>query len=87
MTEPPEEEGAQTFAELGLTKEVLTALDEMGWETPTPVQRDSYPLAVAGHDVTKLPSTPPELVQNCPYPSSGRAGYYVDQRSGHFTDE
>ena len=51
MTEPPEEEGAQTFAELGLTKEVLTALDEMGWETPTPVQRDSYPLAVAGHDV------------------------------------
>jgi len=51
MTEPPEEEGAQTFEELGLSEEVLTALRDMGWETPTPVQRDSYPLAVAGHDI------------------------------------
>ena len=51
MTEPPEEEGAQTFEELGLSEEVLAALEDMGWETPTPVQRDSYPLAVAGHDI------------------------------------
>ncbi|UCH30221.1 MAG: DEAD/DEAH box helicase [Myxococcales bacterium] len=51
MTEPAEEEGAQTFEELGLSDEVLTALGEMGWETPTPVQRDSYPLAIAGHDI------------------------------------
>ncbi|MGB5683002.1 MAG: DEAD/DEAH box helicase, partial [Polyangiales bacterium] len=51
MTEPPEEEGAQTFEELGLSKEVLTALKDMGWDTPTPVQRDSYPLAIAGHDI------------------------------------
>ncbi len=51
MTEPPEEEGAPTFEELGLSEEVLTALRDMGWETPTPVQRDSYPLAIAGHDI------------------------------------
>jgi len=51
MTEPPEEEGAQTFADLGLHEDVLAALAEMGWETPTPVQRDSYPLAIAGHDI------------------------------------
>jgi ATP-dependent RNA helicase DeaD len=52
MSETPEEiEGAQTFEELGLTSEVLKALEEMGWDTPTPVQRDSYPLAVAGHDI------------------------------------
>ena len=51
MTEPPEEEGAQTFADLGIHDDVLEALEEMGWETPTPVQRDSYPLAIAGHDV------------------------------------
>ena len=51
MTESPEEEGAQTFAELGLSEEVLAALSEMGWDTPTPVQRDSYPLAIAGHDI------------------------------------
>ena len=51
MTEPPEEEGAQTFADLGLHEDVLEALEEMGWETPMPVQRDSYALVVAGHDV------------------------------------
>ncbi|MDH4282353.1 MAG: DEAD/DEAH box helicase [Myxococcales bacterium] len=51
MTEPIEEEGAQTFAELGLHPDLLRALEEMGWETPTPVQRDSYPLAIAGHDI------------------------------------
>ena len=51
MTEPPEEEGAQTFAELGIHDDVLDAIAEMGWETPTPVQRDAYPLAIAGRDV------------------------------------
>jgi len=51
MSEPIEEEGAQTFAELGLHPDLLEAIEEMGWETPTPVQRDSYPLAIAGHDI------------------------------------
>ena len=49
--EPPDAEGAETFAELGIHEDVLEAIDEMGWETPTPVQRDFYPLAIAGHDV------------------------------------
>jgi len=51
MTEPPEEEGTQTFVDLGIHDDVLEAIEEMGWETPTPVQRDCYPLAIAGHDV------------------------------------
>ena len=52
MSETPEElEGATTFEELGLSEDVLEALEEMGWETPTPVQRDSYPLAIEGHDI------------------------------------
>ncbi len=51
MTEPPEQEGAQTFEELGLHEDVLDALQEMGWDTPTPVQRDSYPLAISGRDI------------------------------------
>ncbi|MFA9470204.1 MAG: DEAD/DEAH box helicase [Deltaproteobacteria bacterium] len=50
-TPEPEEDGAQTFADLGIHDDVLEAIKEMGWETPTPVQRDSYPLAIAGHDV------------------------------------
>jgi ATP-dependent RNA helicase DeaD len=51
MTEPPEEEGPQTFADLGIHEDVLEAIKEMGWETPTPVQRDSYPLTIAGRDI------------------------------------
>jgi len=50
-TPEPEEEGAQTFKDLGIHDDVLEVLEEMGWETPTPVQRDSYPLAIAGHDL------------------------------------
>lgn len=51
MTASPSGEGAQTFEDLGLHEDVLQALQEMGWEAPTPVQRDTYPLAVAGKDV------------------------------------
>jgi ATP-dependent RNA helicase DeaD len=51
MNEPPEAEGAQTFADLGIHDDVLEALREMGWTSPTPVQRDTYPLAIAGHDI------------------------------------
>jgi ATP-dependent RNA helicase DeaD len=51
MTESPSGEGAQTFEALGLNEDVLQALQEMGWEAPTPVQRDTYPLAIAGKDV------------------------------------
>lgn len=51
MSEPPPEEGPQTFADLGLHEDVLEAVEEMGWEIPTPVQRDTYPLAIGGHDV------------------------------------
>lgn len=51
MNETPEEEGVRTFDELGLSEEVLAALEDMGWETPTPVQADTYPLAIAGHDI------------------------------------
>lgn len=51
MNETPDEEGVRTFDALGLSEEVLTALKDMGWEEPTPVQRDTYPLAIAGHDV------------------------------------
>ncbi len=52
MTEEHDEREPQTtFEELGIGDEVLKALGEMGWESPTPVQRDSYPLIVEGHDV------------------------------------
>jgi len=51
MNESPDEPVPSTFEELGICKDVLRAIDEMGWESPTPVQRDSFPLVIAGHDV------------------------------------
>ena len=40
-----------TFASLGLSAEVLKALDAMGYETPTDVQRDVWAVATAGRDM------------------------------------
>jgi ATP-dependent RNA helicase DeaD len=51
MTEPTEDQSPETFEDLGICQDVLQALREMGWESPTPVQRDSYPLIVQGRDV------------------------------------
>src|SRR3954452_2230397 len=42
---------AHGFAELGLRPETLTALDELGYEEPTPIQRETIPLLIAGKDL------------------------------------
>ncbi len=51
MTEAPDADQPQTFEALGLQADVLKALGELGWDAPTPVQRDSYSLIVDGKDV------------------------------------
>ncbi len=40
-----------TFEALGLSPELLHAIEEIGWESPTPVQAECFPLAVAGKDL------------------------------------
>jgi ATP-dependent RNA helicase RhlE len=40
-----------TFAELGLAPDILRALDEMGYATPTPIQAQVIPLALQGGDI------------------------------------
>ncbi len=40
-----------TFQQLGLSKELLRAVEEQGYETPTPVQAQSIPLILQGKDV------------------------------------
>jgi ATP-dependent RNA helicase DeaD len=40
-----------TFAELGLSKPLLDALDHLGYESPTPIQEQAIPELLAGHDV------------------------------------
>src|SRR6187402_922188 len=39
------------FAELGLRPETLAALDDLGYEEPTPIQRETIPLLIAGRDL------------------------------------
>ena len=42
---------ATTFDELGLSREVLRAVTEAGYTTPTPIQLRAIPLVLAGRDV------------------------------------
>lgn len=39
------------FAELGLSEELLSTLDDLGYEEPTPIQRETIPHLLAGHDL------------------------------------
>ncbi len=45
--EPPTE----LFVQLGLNAPILAALDELGYEAPTPIQQHTIPLLLAGRDV------------------------------------
>jgi superfamily II DNA/RNA helicase len=45
------------FSELGLHPETLRALDEAGYETPTPIQEKAIPHVLAGRDVLGIAQT------------------------------
>ena len=40
-----------TFADLGLKQEILTVLDELGYEEPTPIQEQAIPIMLGGQDM------------------------------------
>jgi len=40
-----------TFSELGLSEHLLSALSEIGYEQPSPIQEQAIPKLLAGHDV------------------------------------
>ncbi len=46
-----------TFADLGLGTRILSAVSDMGYETPTPVQELSIPLTLQGNDVLAAAQT------------------------------
>ena len=48
MTAP---RNAKGFAALGLEAPLLSVLDELGYEEPTPIQRDAIPPLLAGRDL------------------------------------
>src|SRR5688572_30864865 len=41
----------QTFADLGLEPRLVAALESLGYEEPTPIQREAIPPLLAGRDV------------------------------------
>ena len=48
---------ATTFADLGLRPELLAALATLGYEEPTPIQREAIPPLVAGRDLVGQAAT------------------------------
>ncbi len=46
-----------TFAELGLNPAILSAITACGYTNPTPIQEQSIPLVMAGHDVIATAQT------------------------------
>jgi len=44
-------ESLQSFGNHQLSKQVLQALSEMGFEEPSPIQKEAIPLALEGHDL------------------------------------
>lgn len=63
--EPPEETGGKSggaatpdgFAGLGLIESLVSSLTALGYEEPTPVQRETIPLLLAGRDVLAQAAT------------------------------
>ena len=40
-----------TFKDLNLPSELLQAIEKVGYETPSPIQAESIPLLLDGHDL------------------------------------
>ncbi|OJI90375.1 hypothetical protein ASPTUDRAFT_25926 [Aspergillus tubingensis CBS 134.48] len=53
-----QEEGqTKTFKELGIIEQLCEACETMGYKAPTPIQRESIPLALQGRDLIGLAET------------------------------
>ena len=48
---PTTDDGTVGFADLGLRPELLTALGALGYEEPTPIQREAIPALLSGRDL------------------------------------
>ena len=80
-----------TFADLGLSHEVLAAVADMGYTSPTPVQAASIPHALGGEDVLAAAQTGTgktaafllPTMNNLPHVPRGRARGRVGARPAH----
>jgi len=69
------EPAAATFAELGLRQELLDAVRASGYETPTPIQVQGIPPALAGQDVL-----------GCAQTGTGKTAAFVLPMLQHFAE-
>lgn len=46
-----------TFEDLKLTKQLFGAIDELGFTTPTPIQKETFPVILSGKDVVGIAQT------------------------------
>lgn len=46
-----------TFSDLGLGPELLQGIERLGFESPSPIQAQTIPVALAGHDIVGLSQT------------------------------
>ncbi|MBO0693907.1 MAG: DEAD/DEAH box helicase, partial [Acidimicrobiaceae bacterium] len=51
MTEDTQTAEETTFADLGLRSELVATLAELGYEEPTPIQREAIPVLLSGRDL------------------------------------
>jgi ATP-dependent RNA helicase DDX47/RRP3 len=57
---PPQEQedvAQKTFADLGVTESLCEACESLGFKYPTPIQRESIPIALSGQDIIGLAET------------------------------
>src|SRR6267378_563454 len=57
MSSPPRELAAPGFGSLGLAESLVTAVTALGYEEPTPIQREAIPLILSGRDLLAQAAT------------------------------
>ena len=57
MSSPPRDVAAPGFSSLGLAESLVTAVTALGYEEPTPIQREAIPLILSGRDLLAQAAT------------------------------
>lgn len=77
--ETPSEETPVKFADLGIDGRVLAAVEDLGYETPTPIQAATIPMLLEGRDVVGLAQTGTGKTAAFAIPALSRMAELADQ--------
>ena len=78
--EEPEAEHQPSFEDFDLSRDVMAAVRQMGYTTPTPVQAQAIPLILEGHDVIASAQTGTGKTAAFTLPLLSKLGHY---KKGH----